>query len=399
MASRRIVKVTASVIVVGVLALLLEGAAQMAYVFREKIMSVPLLSPVLDVSKHLDPYEMRSDKGGYHWVLRPGYMASANQLTSIKSQQGKSANGTLDDSSDALLHEQTDGLKINQNGFRGPELEQSNTRPRILMIGDSVTFGLARATYPRAAESMLIAQGSHVAVVNGGVEGYAIRNALLEKERYVEVRPSVITIFLGWNDLYARDPLGDSWESKFKTIWFIRKSSETIRMLFGDVSSISSSRRPFISTPGDVASDISAVITKCRRQCRFEFMETLSDLVSYFADRGVQVSMMTLPGLFMSDELPRTRALDIGHLPSYTNDPNRFAAYVEVYNQRLREFADLHGHSLIDLERWADTLPQPREQWFVDTVHLNANGLIRLGKFIAEELSLSRLVSESDDQR
>jgi len=45
--------------------------------------------------------------------------------------------------------------------------------------------------------------------------------------------------------------------------------------------------------------------------------------------------------------------------------------------------------SLIDLERWSETALQPRDAYFVDSVHLTEVGEEKIGKYMAQELMLT----------
>src|SRR5690606_14733447 len=72
-------------------------------------------------------------------------------------------------------------LKLNSDGYRRPEVDPSHTHPRIIMAGDSVTFGIVvseAAPYPRVVERELAAAGQPVEVINAGVEGYSVDHLL-----------------------------------------------------------------------------------------------------------------------------------------------------------------------------------------------------------------------------
>ena len=98
--------------------------------------------------------------------------------------------------------------------------------------------------------------------------------------------------------------------------------------------------------------------------------------------------LITLPGLFSNERFASPRALEIGHLPYFTNNAFVLAQMAANYNQALRELAHKQGLALIDLDRWSrNAFPDP-EQWFFDSVHLKAEGQLRVGEYLAHELLL-----------
>jgi len=56
------------------------------------------------------------------------------------------------------------------------------------------------------------------------------------------------------------------------------------------------------------------------------------------------------------------------------------------YNQALRELARAQRVSVIDLDRWSrEAFPDP-EHWCFVSVHLKAEGQVRVGEYLAHEL-------------
>src|SRR5439155_7303104 len=97
-------------------------------------------------------------------------------------------------------------IRINRDGFRGPELDAAHSAPRIVTIGDSCTFGMEEASsYPRVLEDTLRRRGVAVEVVNAGVEGYTPRDVLIELDRLTVLRPDVTMIYLGWNGFFNEE--------------------------------------------------------------------------------------------------------------------------------------------------------------------------------------------------
>ena len=84
---------------------------------------------------------------------------------------------------------------------------------------------------------------------------------------------------------------------------------------------------------------------------------------------------------------PSPQALKIGHLPAFTENPFVLAKLTERYNAALRALADRRRLGIIDLEKWSVRAFQPRESFFLDSVHLTARGLEMIGSFMAEQLA------------
>jgi lysophospholipase L1-like esterase len=94
-------------------------------------------------------------------------------------------------------------LDINSMGMRDKEypLEREENTFRIVVLGDSVTFGQAvrqEDTYPEQLEGML----DNVEVINAGVSGYGTNEELLFlKETAIQYKPDMIIVGYGLNDL------------------------------------------------------------------------------------------------------------------------------------------------------------------------------------------------------
>jgi lysophospholipase L1-like esterase len=92
-------------------------------------------------------------------------------------------------------------VRINSLGFRGPETVLDPSRPRVLFLGDSFTFGDFvddEQTLPAQVQARL---GSDVEVLNGGVGGTTIVDQRVFLEKALTVDPDVVVIVFFENDL------------------------------------------------------------------------------------------------------------------------------------------------------------------------------------------------------
>jgi hypothetical protein len=91
--------------------------------------------------------------------------------------------------------------RINQSGFRGPEISIKKTDgvKRIICLGSSETFGLYESPgkeWPAQLGTMLKSQGQFE-VINASVAGLTLKNYLLYFEKYVlKFEPDVVILFV-----------------------------------------------------------------------------------------------------------------------------------------------------------------------------------------------------------
>jgi lysophospholipase L1-like esterase len=127
-------------------------------------------------------------------------------------------------------------------GLRGGEIgARTQGVPRVLVIGDSYTFGWAveeEQSYPRQATLLLSAAGREVEIINAGIPGYGTRQerALLA-ELLPVLRPDVVVLGFVMNDaepqMTVLQPLGETyrcspvwtWEA-LKQLWNLRLCPE-----------------------------------------------------------------------------------------------------------------------------------------------------------------------------
>lgn len=334
----------------------------------------------------LDPYEIADARRPGRWLLRPGYTAT---LASLRA--GKESAGRLlaVERLEAIARERGIAgdeviLRVNSDGFKGPEIDHAHTHPRILALGDSCTFGtwFDRFSYPRVLERELRAGGRNVEVINGGVEGYVPASHLARVGDYAVLAPEMTTIYLGWNALFdEREAL--SWPQRhFAAARLAAKARRRLAALLTDPreAALVAYRKP--KRPRREAPEVRALAAY-----EPSFRGDLERLVAALRGTGSQVALMTLPGLYIMEEDPAPRALQIGHLPEFTDNPFVLARLTQRYNETLREIARAGGLLIVDLERWSLDAFRPREDFFTDSVHLTEEAQEALGRHLAAELA------------
>jgi lysophospholipase L1-like esterase len=353
------------IIGLAVAAIVCEVTARLAFAVRPP-------PPVAD----LQPYQMADPSHPSHKLLRPGLVETFAEAEEFKRNTGR-----------VLGEEYLAGLRadprqvfvrVNRDGFRGPELDAAHRAPRIVTLGDSCTFGMAEdASYPRALEEALRRRGTAVEVVNAGVEGYTTGDVLLELDRIARLRPEWVTVYIGWNGFFNEE----------QVFGFPRLA--TWRLVRGVAhAGMRMSRRSEASALAEYSKpkhpDRDAPEVRALDRLVPAFVPEVQTIVNRFKAAGARVVIFTLPGLYEVDREPTAAMLRIGHLPPYTDNPYVLAKLTARYNDILRDLAREQSVELIDLDRWSRTALQPRERYFFDSVHLTDEGQTMLGRYLAD---------------
>jgi lysophospholipase L1-like esterase len=335
----------------------------------------------------LHEYQERDPRKPANWILKAGFVETfAESLARTRTGQEVDRTPLPTGAGEAGTRPNDVFIRINKDGFRGPELDASHSRPRVIAIGDSITFGTIESrTYPRIVERGLQKRGLNVEVINAGVEGYSPKNVLYRIDHFKQLRPDVVTLFIGWTPLFA----GTQWVAMNQS-W---ARLDTLRLAsIGFNLALQAVQRPQASVklkPAHKNADPDA--PEVRRLSDFvpDFMPEMETIVREMRAAGAKVVIITLPGLYTSDAPISEKALKIGHLPTFTDNPYVFAKMTEGYNAALRRLAEREHVQLIDLESWSRTALTPRDRYFADSVHPHEDGQELLGAYLAEQLAPS----------
>ncbi|HUP58274.1 MAG TPA: SGNH/GDSL hydrolase family protein [Bdellovibrionota bacterium] len=128
--------------------------------------------------------------------------------------------GARDDWTD--LHGNREQASINSIGLRGREIAPRKSRPRVLLIGDSMVYGHGVTdgeTLPAQLQELLERSPTPMEVINGGIKGYGIDQEFKLLGRLMSLQPDYVAWFLYENDfselngveltLFDLDPAGD----------------------------------------------------------------------------------------------------------------------------------------------------------------------------------------------
>jgi lysophospholipase L1-like esterase len=388
-----------ALLLAAVLVALVEGGARLWSAWRERrdqaraLATGPPLTPAQAEATAralgLDDYEMADPRRRGRWRLRPGYRATFAEMLARKRAAGRSLTVRhMEQAGPALrIAAGETAVEVNADGYRGPALDPAGRRFRILALGDSCTFGTPlseRYPYARVMERELRALGHDVEVVNGGVEGYAPDDVLARIDEFAALRPQLVTLYVGWNALYRERFIEDARGA--------RRYLHSARLL----SRVLEAARARLSDRHQTAVEAYERPRRAEREARElrlleeyvpSFFPAVIRIVEAMQAAGSRVVILTLPGLYATNESPSPRALAIGHLPTFTDNPLVLARMAERYNEALRALARERGIDLVDLDRWARDALLPAEDHFIDSVHLDERGQERLGVHLAEALA------------
>ena len=341
----------------------------------------PWLAQLINKTLPLDGYEMASPDVPFHWLLRPGYAALSNNVAKEKKAAGKllgmqafAPDLTARPSDPAAFR----GVSVNAMGFRGPEISLTDNQPKIIAIGDSVTFGLGEVTYPSELGYILKKHDADWFVMNAGVEGYALRNHEIELARYKRLKPRAAIIFLGWNDLYALN-VGGGWAANYSV--FIESLVKGWQIM----------TRPKFAADWEnaVSLDYLSAQIHLRPGVERELERLIERYGRYLSDLGnneTKLFIVTLPSLLRSGQRVDQVLLKRAQMPHYAESVDEFAGTVDRFNQLLRQHAAAWGVKVIDLAEWSEHALRPRKFYFLDNVHMTSTALKMIADKIHDDL-------------
>ena len=261
------------------------------------------------------------------------------------------------------------GIRINSLGFRGPEIsrERVDGVQRIVTLGDSTTFGPREeeCAYPYLLQDLL--RPSPVEVIDAGVEGYRSDRALVHLQRDVlPLHPDLITVFIGWDDLYQTNPFADSQQLALQ-------ASPLQRMLSWSTTAQAFRQLYYQHLASDLqlnTADDSIRLVLLQSYRPQAFADRLHRMVKAARDGGADVVLFTWPTV-LGPEMPTAELARVVY-PYYTHSLDELRALYADYQTTVREVATEDHVQVIDIAAWFDGSNKPN--LFVDTLHFTCAG-------------------------
>jgi lysophospholipase L1-like esterase len=281
-------------------------------------------------------------------------------------------------------------LVTNSHGFRGPEFSVKKKTGvfRIVTLGDSVTFGLIgdpMCNWPSQLQRQLEAVGpGQYEVINGGVEGYSTWH-VLQRLRYevVSLKPDMIIVLVGWNDLWAYDPnkemqVGDPRVlQKMKDHWFNRVvlKSYVMKWLTKQVFRL-------VKLGGD------SPVNQLEHYRQFVPVASIDNYRKIVrVAKAAEIPWIVLgtqPSVAGSDQLEKYQ--HVMHFPAFAKTPELFIALWQRYSAAIRQVAEEEGAILIDMAELIRKDVRDSGRYFFDSAHMYCEGYEILGRKVVEEL-------------
>ena len=297
------------------------------------------------------------------------------------------------------------GIHINKLGLRGPEIEVRKPPQvgRIVAMGDSTTFGLAgeHCPFPARLQSLLNESSpGRFQVVNAGVEGYSLAYARkLFEHRIRRLSPDVVTVYIGWNDIYSLDPFNASalafhQQARRGDSHVNSPGSEIARMLNHLYLAQFIRRLLYVKLPR-----LAAVWKEHRGIGAKRVHPDMADAFAYNLGRfiaeirssGATPILMTLPSVLSPNMSEKARSLI--HYPVWADgDSALVREVVEKINGTILEVARRNGVVSIDNAKFFDSAGIPKENLFFDTLHMYCEGNELLARNMAQVMRREAIV-------
>ena len=226
-------------------------------------------------------------------------------------------------------------------------------------------------------------------MINAGVEGLNTDLALRRfVTKVIPLKPDIVTVYLGWNDLMKFDPAG---QVERPGLGIIARIIDQLWLIKGLRKVIFYDLRPAISTPATGAASRTGAFRDYRPAV---FERNLRSIIGAARVAGAKVVVMTLPSV-VSDDMTADDLRRAAVKFPYYSSAYAVGDYVDLiasYNRSIREVARTEGVELGDLANEIDGRAD-RRQLFLDTMHANQRGRELIADILARQLRESGLVS------
>jgi lysophospholipase L1-like esterase len=252
-------------------------------------------------------------------------------------------------------------------------------------LGDSCTFGAGTDSYPGLLERYLNGgPGDYrYQVINAAIRGLDTELAFHRLvSKVMPLRPNIITVYLGWNDLMKFEPSGQVEKPGIRILaraldqlWLVRGMR---KLLFYYV-------RPLVGAPATGPASRTGAFRNYRPAV---FEDNLRGIVRTAKGGGSSVVLLTLPSVVDAnmtlEDLKRARVV----FPYY---PSAYAVgdlvdIIAAYNRAIRSTARNEKVVLIDLAAELDSCPDRRDL-FYDTMHPSEKGREQIAMILAQRLA------------
>jgi lysophospholipase L1-like esterase len=251
---------------------------------------------------------------------------------------------------------------INSLGLRGPEIPPKSDKIRVVLLGNSCTFGWGMpdsSTYAVILEKLINGDPSmpKVEIINAGIPGYStFQGKKFFASDIIKLKPDIVMTMFAWNDQWAAaDNIPDD-EQKLPPQWAL-----DIQNLFSRLKIYRLAKKLILSS---TEKSLDAKLDRANPVYRVsfdDFYNNLNMIVNYARVNGIRPILLTSP-------IP---ALDKYYPPDSRSPMHQ---YHERYNERTRRLAADSKTELIDIARDFDNYDNLYDDAPKDPIHFNAAG-------------------------
>jgi len=281
---------------------------------------------------------------------------------------------------------------INSKGFRGKEFNKEKKADvnRIIAMGDSVTFGITPETCPYPAQLQELFNQKYpnkVEVINAGVEGYS-SDYVLKRLKYdiVQYKPDIITVYVGWNDLYAvnpQSPLNSKRMAKlaaFLNKFYIYKAGRKVIFLW------IKPKLDHLIAPSNTINEDTAIYDKFEPE---NYKNNLKEIIKVCRENNIKVILINLASI-LADKMNQEDVNKV-HFPYFTSDIEKLKILQNRYNETIEDIAQKEKVPLIDLNKAINQIPD-KGGLFFDTMHPYCEGQKIIAETIFNDLISQKLL-------
>jgi lysophospholipase L1-like esterase len=257
--------------------------------------------------------------------------------------------------------------RINSLGLRGEEVNKVKTKPRILILGNSCSFGWGVSyaeTYGEQLETLL---QDTFEVINAAVPGYtSLQGKRFFEKELIRLQPDIVIILFAWNDHWAAaNQIADK-DQEFPPQVIISLQNFLSRFHFYRLV-----RKLLLSAVERNPDSLFDRRAPVYRVGLDDFRKNLRDICRLAHSIGATPILLTSP-------IP---ALTTYYLPGVRSPMHR---YHEKYNQVIRDLAASDSIDLVDLAREFDKYSDLYDDATKDPIHFNAKGHTVAAQTLAE---------------
>ena len=247
--------------------------------------------------------------------------------------------------------------RINSLGLHGEEVKSRKAGMRILILGNSCSFGWGVSYQDTYAERLEVLLGNECEVINGAIPGYSSLQGrrFLEKE-LIHLQPDIILILFAWNDHWAAaNGIAD------KDQQFPPRAIIAVQNFLSRFHSYRLMKRLLLSTVEKNSDSLFDKTAPVYRVGLSDYKCNLRAICQIARSRGATPILLTSPIPSLST-----------YYPSGSKSPMH--NFHEKYNQVVRELSVSDSIDLIDLAWEFDRYDDLFDDAHNDPIHFNVKG-------------------------